>query len=265
MPGSSRGRRADAVVVTAEGVVTRAVLESGRQGLDEQGVAGRLCRACVAELDVDGAAVSLLTGSASRVTVATTDPVAQMLEDLQFTLNEGACMQAAGSGRPVLVADLRDRTLTAAWPLFADAVLEGSAVAALFALPLQWGAVNLGVLDLYRLVPGSLDDAQWRDAADAVGILLGDARRELRAVAASSEDAETMELLQLQSDRCTRPRYGSAARRSVRWGCSAANPARCRGPTWSWGRPWPTSPRSGSCPSAPSATARSSTSSCRPR
>jgi GAF domain-containing protein len=37
-------------------------------------------------------------------------------------------------------------------------------------------------------------------AADAVGILLGDARRELRAVAASSEDAETMELLQLQSD-----------------------------------------------------------------
>lgn len=37
-------------------------------------------------------------------------------------------------------------------------------------------------------------------AADAAGILLGDARRELRAVAASSEDAATMELLQLQSD-----------------------------------------------------------------
>lgn len=35
-------------------------------------------------------------------------------------------------------------------------------------------------------------------AADAAGIMLGDARRELRAVAASSEDAETMELLQLQ-------------------------------------------------------------------
>jgi GAF domain-containing protein len=36
-------------------------------------------------------------------------------------------------------------------------------------------------------------------AADAAGIMLGDARRELRAVAASSEDAESMELLQLQS------------------------------------------------------------------
>lgn len=37
-------------------------------------------------------------------------------------------------------------------------------------------------------------------AADAAGIVLGDARRELRAVAASNEAAELMELLQLQSD-----------------------------------------------------------------
>ncbi|WP_232668850.1 GAF and ANTAR domain-containing protein [Pseudonocardia sp. TRM90224] len=37
-------------------------------------------------------------------------------------------------------------------------------------------------------------------AADAAGLMLGDARRELRIVAASSEDAQTMELLQLQSD-----------------------------------------------------------------
>ena len=36
--------------------------------------------------------------------------------------------------------------------------------------------------------------------ADAAGIVLGDARQELRAVAASSEAAHVMELLQLQSD-----------------------------------------------------------------
>src|ERR687889_437269 len=36
--------------------------------------------------------------------------------------------------------------------------------------------------------------------ADAAGIVLGDARRELRAVAASDEAAHIMELLQLQSD-----------------------------------------------------------------
>ena len=37
-------------------------------------------------------------------------------------------------------------------------------------------------------------------AADAAGIVLGDARGALRVVAASSEDAQTMELLQVQSD-----------------------------------------------------------------
>ncbi|MHA6623150.1 ANTAR domain-containing protein [Pseudonocardia sp. DLS-67] len=37
-------------------------------------------------------------------------------------------------------------------------------------------------------------------AADAAGIMLADARQQLRPVAASSEDAQTMELLQLQSD-----------------------------------------------------------------
>ncbi len=37
-------------------------------------------------------------------------------------------------------------------------------------------------------------------AADAAGLMLGDARHELRVVAASSEDATTMELLALQAD-----------------------------------------------------------------
>jgi len=37
-------------------------------------------------------------------------------------------------------------------------------------------------------------------AADAAGIVLADARRELRVVASSSEDAELMELLQLQNN-----------------------------------------------------------------
>jgi hypothetical protein len=37
-------------------------------------------------------------------------------------------------------------------------------------------------------------------AADAAGIMLADARQQLRPVAASSEDVQTMELLQLQSD-----------------------------------------------------------------
>jgi len=146
------------------GVVTRARLAIARDGVDERGLAMRICRACVDGLGVDGAAISLLTASVARQTLAATDETADLLEDLQFTLNEGACMQAARTGRPVLVADLQHSSEVARWPMFAAAVIERSPVRAVFALPLQWGAVNLGVLDLYRRQPGALNSEQGQDA-----------------------------------------------------------------------------------------------------
>jgi hypothetical protein len=157
------------------GAVTRALLGLVRDGSDEKALAARICRACIDGLDVDGAALSLLTASDSRQTLWATDPVAERLEDLQFTLNEGACMEAAGTGAPVFVADLRGGSDAARWPVFAAAVIESTPVEALFALPLQWGALNLGVLDLYRLLPGALTDVQRRDAisaADTAALML---------------------------------------------------------------------------------------------
>ena len=157
------------------GVVTKALLAIARDTMDDRVLAMRICRACVDGLDVDGAAISLLTAEAARQTLAATDATAVLLEDLQFTLNEGACMEAARTGNPVLVGDLRHSGEVERWPMFAAAVMERSAVRAVFALPLQWGAVNLGVLDLYRLQPGALDDAQLRDAfaaADAAALMM---------------------------------------------------------------------------------------------
>jgi hypothetical protein len=157
------------------GTVTRALLRIVRDGTDDHTLAGRICQACVDGLDIDGASISLLTGSTSRETLWATDATAEILEDLQFTLNEGACMEAAATGRPVLVADLHDSTKTARWPMFAAAVADQTLVGALFALPLQWGAINLGVLDLYRAAPGSLSDPQRRDmltAADTAALML---------------------------------------------------------------------------------------------
>jgi hypothetical protein len=142
--------RSGAAMDAERGTVTRALLGlSGELTDDESGLAERICRACVDGLDIDGAALSLLTASESRQTLWASDPVAELLEDLQFTLNEGACIEAARTGRSVLVTERSD-------------------VSALFALPLQWGALNLGVLDLYRDTPGGLSAAQWRDAIAAV-------------------------------------------------------------------------------------------------
>ena len=157
------------------GAVTRALLAIAREGQDDRRLAEQICQACVAGLNVDGAAISVLTATDARETLWATDATAEMLEDLQFTLNEGACLQAAVTGSPVLVPDLWHSTEVARWPFFAAAVAERTDVRALFALPLQWGAVSLGVLDLYRATPGGLSGAQWRDAlsaADAAALLI---------------------------------------------------------------------------------------------
>lgn len=157
------------------GAATRALLTISRDLADDRVLAEQICRAFTEGLGMDGAAISMLTGSPARQTLWATDPTAQLLEDLQFGLNEGACMDAATTGRPVLVADLRTSARSARWPIFAAAVIEQTDVVGLFALPLQWGAVNLGVLDLYRCTYGELSMAQHRDlfsAANTAALML---------------------------------------------------------------------------------------------
>ncbi|GAA5172660.1 GAF domain-containing protein [Pseudonocardia eucalypti] len=151
------------------------MLAIAREVTDDGALAALICRACVAGLDVDGAALSLLTASVARQTLHTTDATAELLEELQLTLNEGACIEAARTGSPVLVDDLRHPTELARWPAFTRAVLEQTPVRALLCLPLQWGSSNLGVLDLYRCEPGSLSDHQRGDAlaaADTAALMM---------------------------------------------------------------------------------------------
>ena len=142
-----------------EGAVTRALLAMGHDVRDDRVLAERICRACIDGLDIDGAAISLHTAGALRQTLYAGDPTSDLLEELQFTLGEGACMDAARTGRPVLVPDMADVTAAARWPVYAAAVVEQAGVGAVFALPLQWATINLGVLDLHRKAAGSLSTA----------------------------------------------------------------------------------------------------------
>jgi hypothetical protein len=177
--------------VAEAGAVTRAVLLGSRDA-DQRALAERLCRACVDGLDVDGAAVSVLTARTARATLFSTDPTADLLEELQFSLNDGVCIEAATSGEPVMVSDMHHGTETARWPVFAAAVAERATIGALFALPLQWGAVNVGVLDLYRVLPGGLTVAGYADLLRAVDIvaLLVINRLTVPAEAADREDSD---------------------------------------------------------------------------
>ena len=145
----------------------------------------QLCAGCVADTGVDGAGVSLVTEQGHRGTVHSTDDVAALIEELQFTLGEGPCVDAANSRSPVLLDDLNHRSVSAdgRWPGF----LEGAAsagVRATFAFPVRLGAIALGAVDLYRMTPGGLTTDQLEKAllaTDAMALALLD-------LATSSDD-----------------------------------------------------------------------------
>ena len=82
-------------------------------------------------------------------------------------------MDASHSGRPVLQPDLV-RTAPLRWPAFAGGALQAG-VRALFAFPLQVGAIRVGVLDLYRDRVGPLSADELTEAlsfADAATLVL---------------------------------------------------------------------------------------------
>jgi hypothetical protein len=124
------------------------------------GWAGVVCDLVVEEVAVDGAAVSVRSASRSQELVAVSDSWARGLEELQYTLGEGPGAAAFADGGPVLVSDLESAENR--WPAFVDAA-SGAGLGAVFAFPLQNGAIRLGTLDLYRRRPGALSEEALSD------------------------------------------------------------------------------------------------------
>jgi hypothetical protein len=153
-------------------VAEQAALRGARVGVVD------VCTAAVAALPVGGAGVSAMSRTAASHPLCSTDDISEQLEELQLTLGEGPCVDAFTHGSAVLTPDLLTGGLQDRWPLFADAALEAGA-RAVFALPLQVGAISPGVLDLYADVPTVLDAEELADAlafADLATLLLLDAR-----------------------------------------------------------------------------------------
>jgi len=139
-----------------------------------------------------GAGISVMTTSGHRGTICSTDRVAAVIEDLQFTLGDGPCVDAFHHG-PVMIDDLDDydHVKRSAWPQFTQQASAAGA-RALLAVPLQIGAIRVGVMDVYRDRPGGLTDARLAVAltlADAAaGSLLAD--RHGRAIDAPLDPRE---------------------------------------------------------------------------
>ncbi|WP_436528726.1 GAF and ANTAR domain-containing protein [Actinoplanes sp. HUAS TT8] len=145
--------------------VARLVAEEPARAGDRGGVAGtlrRLCSAARRDLSAAGVGVSVMAENGMRGVAAVSEPSCEPLEELQFTLGEGPCLDAFASRRPVLVPDLFDGAMRR-WPGYAPALHDGG-MRAVFAFPLQIGAARLGALDVFRVEPGSLTEGELRDA-----------------------------------------------------------------------------------------------------
>jgi ANTAR domain-containing protein/GAF domain-containing protein len=119
-----------------------------------------VCRAAVRRLAVDGASVTAIGGPIAREPLFASDQLSARLEELQFTTGEGPASEDFRLGSPVLIPDLESAANR--WPGFVSAAVAAGA-RAIFALPLQAGAVRVGVLTLYRAQPGSLAPQELAD------------------------------------------------------------------------------------------------------
>lgn len=146
-------------------VVLKAMADADRGG--GASMVDRVCGAAVALLSLSGAGVSLMADGELRGTAGVSEAGIEVVQELQLTLGEGPCVDAWRNMEPVLEADLAD-PVQVRWPAFAEAGVQVG-VRAVFAFPLQLGAVVLGVLALYRDRPAPLGDEEL-----ALGLVLAE-------------------------------------------------------------------------------------------
>jgi hypothetical protein len=150
----------------------------------------RLCAVCPRIVGVDGAGVMLMSGDMPRGSLCTTNEVSQLIEELQYTLGEGPCVDAYRLDRAVAEPNLAD-PVARRWPAFTPPALEAG-VRAVFGFPLRVGTVRLGALNLYRDWSGPLGDDQHADALVVADVA---ARWVLEAQAGAPAGAVAQELV----------------------------------------------------------------------
>jgi hypothetical protein len=131
----------------------------------------------------------LMSDGVPRGSLCTTDDTSRLMEDLQYTLGEGPCLDAYEEDVPVSEPDLA-ASLTRRWPAFTPPALDAG-MRAVFGFPLRSGSVRLGALNLYRETPGPLTVEQH---ADAIVVAEVAARWVLEAQASAPPDTVAEEL-----------------------------------------------------------------------
>jgi hypothetical protein len=127
----------------------------------------RLCEVCADVSLMTGAGIMLMAGDVQQGSVCSSNDVSALIEELQYTLGEGPCVDAYRGDRPVLEPDLAGQSDR--WLAFTPPAVEAGA-RALFGFPLQVGGIRLGALNLYRDQPGPMREEQYADSLVLAGL-----------------------------------------------------------------------------------------------
>lgn len=134
----------------------------------------QVCRDATRDLPASGVGLSVMATGGVHGMAAASDSAIERIEELQFTLGEGPCVDARSTSRPVLMPELTAEAMCR-WPVYAP-IVHDAGIRAVFAFPLQVGAARLGVLDVFRTSIGGLSRQELGRAfgfADrAVSVLL---------------------------------------------------------------------------------------------
>ena len=107
----------------------------------------RLVADCVSLLDVDEAAILLLSRNQNLEVVASSNEASRLMEVFQLEAHSGPCIDAVRTGQPVSITDLGE--LHRSWPAFGRAV-EQIGFTAVYALPMRLREEKIGALNLFN-------------------------------------------------------------------------------------------------------------------
>ncbi len=145
--------------MTREADVVRSLVEMADTLVDDYDVIDLLtglADRCVSLLGMSAAGVMLASPAGSLELAASSSEAMRLLELFELQEQEGPCLDAFRTGRPVEHENLEAGT--GRWPLFAAAALEAGFRSA-FALPLRLREVTLGALNLLNATRTPMDQA----------------------------------------------------------------------------------------------------------
>jgi GAF domain-containing protein len=138
----------------------------------------------------DGAGVTwVVSGRPTTVTAA--GDFVRRIDEIQYALDEGPCLEAYATQQRVLAPDLEEEER---WPRFVQAAL-GHGLRAVVAVPLTTHAAQMGALNVYSLRAGAFDEASAATAAlfaDQAAVVLANADAFTRAQEAAINLAEAL-------------------------------------------------------------------------